>query len=212
MPDAHRAKSDVYIGEADPEKAQPRPEHMATVQAAHAGITLGARRLPGDFIHETANQMPQRMAAEGVTREQNHVHDQNQRPDADAEMGRAVFREPHRLPRVISEDENKQHRDIYEITVDILDDERKRTFAEKRFTRLTDGAIDRIGPERLVIRAAIIVAGEPKTCRRPQNQEGGRESGKPRRPPGRGRTEKRIVSDVNFRRMKPRKVILAGAS
>ena len=36
VPDAHRAKAHVKIGEADPEKAQPRPKHVPSIQAGHA--------------------------------------------------------------------------------------------------------------------------------------------------------------------------------
>ena len=90
MPDAHRTEPDVDIGEADPEQAQPRPKHVTPVQAAHARITLGARGRLGNFIHETADQMPQRMTAESITREQEHVHNQNQRSDADAECSAPV--------------------------------------------------------------------------------------------------------------------------
>ena len=53
----------------------------------------------------------------------------------------------------------------------ILHDEREGTFAEIGFARFADGAGRRIGPERFVIRAAVIIAGETKTARRPQNQQ-----------------------------------------
>ena len=81
--------------------------------------------------------------------------------------------EPHRLPRIVSENENKNHRQIHKIAVDVLDDERERAFADIRFARFADGAVRRVGPERLVIGAAVIITGEPKTRRRPQNQERG---------------------------------------
>ena len=38
VPDAHRAKAHVKIGEADPEKAQPCPKHVPLVQTGHAAV------------------------------------------------------------------------------------------------------------------------------------------------------------------------------
>ena len=78
--------------------------------------------------------------------------------------------EPKTFPRIVTENENENHRDIHEIAVDVLDDERKRAFTQITLARLADGAIHRIGPERLVIGTAIIVTGKAKTRRRPQDQ------------------------------------------
>src|SRR5687767_4455174 len=54
--------------------------------------------------------------------------------------------------------------------MNVLQNQRERTFATIRFSRLTNGAGWRVGPEGFVISAAIVVAGDPKSCRRPQNQ------------------------------------------
>ena len=51
--------------------------------------------------------------------------------------------------------------------MDVLEDERKGGLAAVRLARLADGAGRRIGPERLVIGAAVVVAGEPETGREP---------------------------------------------
>ena len=108
------------------------------------------------------------MTAERVTAQQKNIHHHDQRADADAEMFRAKrVRENHRLDRVVTEQQNKPDGDVEKISVDVLNDERERFFAEIFFARLADGAVDRVGPERLVICAAIIIAGETKTARRP---------------------------------------------
>ena len=49
----------------------------------------------------------------------------------------------------------------------VLHDERERTLAQIGFARLADRAGGRIGPERFVVGASIIVAGEPESARAP---------------------------------------------
>ena len=44
MPETHGAESYVEVAESDPEQAHPSAEHMAAVQAAHAGVAFGAHR------------------------------------------------------------------------------------------------------------------------------------------------------------------------
>ena len=70
--------------------------------------------------------------------------------------------------------------------MDVLEDERKRLLAEVLLARLADGAGRRIGPERLVVGAAIVVAGEAEAARRPEDQERGRKRQRRRPPAGFG--------------------------
>src|SRR5436305_3789086 len=114
---------------------------------------------------------------------------------------------PKRFPNIVSEHHDEEERDVHEIAVDILHDQRKRTLAEISFPGLADGAGWRVRPERFVIRASIIIAGQPKSARRPQNQER-RRIVDPTRPPawrafdpGVGRVAE------NLRRIKRRDVI-----
>src|SRR5260370_12448801 len=53
---------------------------------------------------------------------------------------------------------------------------------------LADGAGWRVRPERLVVSAPVVIAGESETTRRPEDNEGGR-PGQPRRPPPRLRAQ-----------------------
>ena len=95
------------------------------------------------------------MTAQRVAAQQENIQHHDKRADADAEMFRAErVRENHRLHCVVAEQQDKSNRDIEKIAVNILDDERERFFTEKGFARFADGAVDRVGPERLVIRAA----------------------------------------------------------
>ena len=44
VPDAHGAQANIDVGEADPEKAEPRPHHVTMIEAAHTIVALGAGR------------------------------------------------------------------------------------------------------------------------------------------------------------------------
>src|SRR5947209_5672916 len=104
------------------------------------------------------------MAAERVAAEEEHVDRQHQRADADAEVSGAVGRgEPVAAPRVEREDDDEDERGVEEIAMHVLQDERQGALPEIARAWLTDGTARRIGPERLVIRAAVVVAGKAKT-------------------------------------------------
>src|ERR1700722_12987252 len=69
--------------------------------------------------------------------------------------------------------------------MEILQDQRKASFAEIALARLADGARRRVGPERLVIGAAVVVAGEPEEAWNPEDEQRRGEvqkAGVPRRP------------------------------
>ena len=145
--------------------------------------------------------MPQRVAAKSIHRQEKCVQRQHNCPDADAEMFRAgQVGEPHPQPRVIRQQDDKEEREVKKVAVHILDDERERAFAEKRFASLADGTVDRVRPKCLVIRAAIIIAGETETGRRPQNQKCRRER-QPARPPRRQLTKGMRRGAPEFRRI-----------
>ena len=90
-------------------------------------------------------------------------------------MTRCRYRigKPKRLPNVDSKDHYKDQREIKKIAMDVLHDERERTFAQISLARLAHGTGWRVGPERLIVSASIIIAGEPESARRPENQERG---------------------------------------
>src|SRR5947209_1047416 len=112
--------------------------------------------------------MTQGVAAERVAAQQHHVNQQHDCSQTDPKP--AI--KPERLPNVVSEYENEDQRDIKKVAVDVLHDERERPFAEVSLARLTDGARRRIRPERLVICASIIIAGESEAARRPEDEQG----------------------------------------
>ena len=104
------------------------------------------------------------MTAQGIAAKENDVGRQQQGAEADAEFTRARERigEPHRLPDVMGEKDEKKKGEVQEVSVDILDDQRKRALAAVSITRLADRAVQRIGPERLVVRPSIVVTGDPE--------------------------------------------------
>ena len=168
-----------------------------------------------ELIEHAADEVPERMAAERVAAEEHGVHGEHQRADADPERhlpGR--IGEPHRLPDVVGQDEQKQDRQIQKVAVDVLEDERERLLAEILLARLADGARRRIGPERLVVGAAIVVAGEAETAGRPENQERGGKRQR-RRPPAGLRAEPAVGAfteeqrRIERRQIGPELVVLA---
>ena len=61
----------------------------------------------------------------------------------------------------------KMTREVQEVAVDVLEDQRERALAAVALARLADGAGRRIGPERLVVGAAVVIAGEAEAAGRP---------------------------------------------
>src|SRR5438552_18280100 len=122
--------------------------------------------------------MPGRVADERVSAEEDHVRGQDQRADADAESG-----EPHRLPDVVGEDREKGDGEVEEEAVRVLQYERHRALAAVGLSRLAHRTGGRVGPERFVVRAPAVVAGQPEPTRRPEDENGKRDrepGGKPR--------------------------------
>src|SRR4051812_19556747 len=84
------------------------------------------------------------------------------------------------LPRVVGEANQERERQVQEVAVRVLDDQRQRIFAQVALARLAHRASWRIGPERLLVGSAVVIASqaEPRGCpqdeqRRRERQEGG---------------------------------------
>src|SRR5687768_11468817 len=107
--------------------------------------------------------MPKRVAAERIAAEQDHVHYKNDRPDADAESVR-------KMKSVVSEDDDEQKRKIEKVSMNVLDDQWEPALTAVIMSRLADRASGRVRPEGLVVGAAVVVTGESKTARRPQDE------------------------------------------
>jgi len=150
---------------------------VAAVEAAHAVVGFFAGGGAGEAIAEAADQMAQGMTAQGVTAEQGDIREQDESAYADAKV--AV--EPAGLPDVVREKQQEDEREIQKIAVDVLEDQRKRSFAPIGFARLAHGAGRWVGPKCFVVGAAIVVAGDAETAGRPEDEHRG---GDPGRHPG----------------------------
>src|SRR5438105_11421291 len=98
------------------------------------------------------------MAAECIAAQQNRVSGQDQSSDADA---KSIFK-PHSLPGVVSQKHDENQCEIEEVAMYVLKDKRKGSLAEIFLAWLAHRAGWGIGPERLVVCAAIVVAGYPE--------------------------------------------------
>src|SRR5215216_4532630 len=116
------------------------------------------------------------MAAECVSAEEYYVSGQQQCSNADAKMFcSSGIGEPHRLPCIVRKKDQKEDREIKKIAMHVLDYQRKRSLAAISLSRLAHRTARRIGPERLVVSAPVVVAGETKSCRKRQDYERRRE-------------------------------------
>src|SRR5216683_966555 len=106
------------------------------------------------------------MAAECIAAHQNRVSGQDQSSDADAE---SVLK-PHGLPGVVSQKHDENQCEIEKVAMYVLKDKRKGSLAEIFLAGLAHRARWWIGPKRFVVCAAIVVAGDPESARRPQHQ------------------------------------------
>src|SRR5215471_12861092 len=136
--------------------------------------------------------MPQRVATEGVTSEQNNVGQQHERTDTDAE----AISEPTGLPDIEKQNDNKNQRQVQEVAVNILEDERKGTLTEVLLARFTDGTGGRVGPKSLVVSATIVIASDAESAGGPEDEECSREW-KERREP------RRLAAKPGVQRISP---------
>ena len=155
------------------------------------------------------------MASERVAAQEDEIHGEHDRAEADAEgPPSGAVGEPHRLPHVVRQHDQEEEREIQEIAVDVLENQRERVLAEVFLPRLADAAGRRVRPERLVVGAAVVVAGETEAARRPENQERCRKRQRGR-PPARLRPEPAMGTlteeqrGVERREVGPELVVLA---
>src|SRR3954469_21779425 len=114
--------------------------------------------------------------------------------------------EPERLDRVANQNDDEHQPEVQKIPVHVLEDEREESLPQVAMARFSNRAGQRIGPERFVIGAAIVIAGEAESARRPQNQQRCRKRERAR-PPPRFRPEPRVMAVAKQqRRIKRRQV------
>src|SRR5436309_1855246 len=105
------------------------------------------------------------MTAKGITGEQINVDRQNNRADPDAKriFASCWIDKPECFPDIIGENPKEEERKIEKVTMHILHDERERPLAPVALARLAHCACGRISPKGFVVRAAVVVTGQPKS-------------------------------------------------
>src|SRR5262249_12637574 len=168
---SHRTQADVEVGERYEEEAWPRPAHVAPIKAANAAVDLLSNRRLGQSVEISANQVPQRMATKRVARDQDHINGEDQGSDADSKdlPARSRIGKPHRVPNIVREDADEDQRQVEEIAMDILNDQREGALTPIVLTRLAHRAGRGIGPERFVVGPTVVVAGKTEPGGRPND-------------------------------------------
>src|SRR4029453_3393520 len=142
--------------------------------------------------------MPQGVTPKSVTTQQDDIDREHNCPNTNS---KSIWK-PERFPNVVGQNQNKNEREIEKITMHVLHDEWKGTFAPIMLARFPDGACRRVGPKRFVVRAPIVIAGDPKSPWRPKDKECGREN-EPAWPPIRFRPKPAVGRIAeNFRGIK----------
>src|SRR5262249_51553853 len=151
----------------------PRPAHMAPIKAANAAVDLLSNRRLGQSVETSTNQVPQRMATKRVARDQYHINGEHQGSDADSKdlLPGSWIGKPHPVPNIVREDQDEDQRQVQEIAMDILNDQRERALTPIVRSRFAHRARRGIGPERFVVGPTVVVAGKAKPGGRPNDQE-----------------------------------------
>ena len=150
---------------------------MLPVQTGDAVITLRASRRIGKSVHDTTDQMSQRMTAQRVTAEQDHVHAKHDRSNTDTKVpvfALNIVIKPKSTPGVVGQKAKEDQGKVKKVTVNVLNDQGKRVFAEITLARFAYGTGGRVSPKSLVVGTAIVVTGHSKAGRKGQNQQGRR--------------------------------------
>src|SRR6266478_1000127 len=161
----------VEIGEAHGNEAAPGEKHVALVQecreapGSEAGAAKGRAR---EAIQFAAGKMTERVAGKCVERQERDVESENKCADADAKT--AV--EEEGADGVVPKENDEKNSKIEKIPMDVLQDERKRSFpaiiAPRKFANRASG---RIQENRPVISFAVVVASGAKAEGTGEDQE-----------------------------------------
>src|SRR5262245_59898804 len=111
------------------------------------------------------------MTAERIATQQDDVDEEDEGADADAELPATRPVKPQRPPGVVGQEQEKKEGQVKGNAVDVLQDQGKGALTPIALAGFADGTGRWIGPEGLVVSAAVVVAGEPKARRRPQDEE-----------------------------------------
>src|SRR5881394_1343410 len=120
-PDPHRAEADVEVGEADGTETEPGKQLVSAGHRRARGVAAPADGAGRNLVLASADQMPQRVAAERVAGEEGRVQRQDQAADVDVE----AVGEAESGDRVVGQKDDEQEGKGEEEAVAVLQDERK---------------------------------------------------------------------------------------
>ena len=110
---------------------------MLVVERARTRIRHIADAMLRDLVMRTADQMPHGVTTERVRAEKHDVDGEDNRPYPDPERRPAVAVRPSRRKvDVIREQEEEDARDVEEVTVDVLQNQRELVLAPVALSRL----------------------------------------------------------------------------
>src|SRR5436190_2613314 len=155
---AGRQQPDVEVGEGHPDEARPRVLHVPAVQLAEELPRLEPDGRLGEQRQPAPAQVPARVARQRVEPDQRRVDHEDQR----AEAHPPPVGEMERLDGIEGQHGRDRRREVQEVAVDVLQDQREPRLARVPGVRLGDRTGGRREPERAVVRLAVVVAGEPE--------------------------------------------------
>src|SRR5882724_5217764 len=115
---------DVKIGEADGDEAGPGKDHVTFIENAKKApgrVARNAERGAGETIELSADDMAKGVAGKSVEREENDVDEHDECAEADAEFAA----EEEGFDGVVPEEAEKNNREIEEVAMNVLQDERE---------------------------------------------------------------------------------------
>src|SRR5882757_7626581 len=166
---------DVKIGEADGDEAGPGKNHVTFIEQAKKaprGVARNAERGAGEAVELSADDVTKRVAGKSVESEEADVDEHDECAEADTEFAA----EEEGFGGVVPEEAEKNNREIEEVAMNILQDERERRFAAIVFANggFADGAGRRIEKKGAIVGFAVVVAGGAKAERSAENEKRGR--------------------------------------
>ncbi len=169
---AHRHEPHVEIREPNPYEACPGKLHVPSIEPRSFFPSAVLRRLltARHAVVMTADEVAERVAAEGVARDEDGVDCQDNRAHADAEF--AVFEV--REDGVVAEDHDEDEGEVERVAVQVLEDhEDAFTAVGARLRERSDGAAGRRTGESAVIRFAVVVTGETEGTGKREDEDRG---------------------------------------
>ena len=168
-------QADIEIGGAHGDEAGPGENHVSFVKQAEktpCGVTRHAESGAGETVELAADDVAQGVARKSVGGEEADVDEHDDRTEADAEF--AV--EYECLYGVVPEKTDKEDGEIEKVTMDVLQDEGKTSFAAIIFAEsgLSYGAGGRVEKKGAVVGFAVVIAGGAKAerCAEDENRRG----------------------------------------